>query len=362
MLFQPELRGSKLTCATPRKLGNKAFSFYTTAAHPEQFVQPAAAPGTPFSWDHTKQTAHQIKLFWQCLQPAHHLSLPRSHHLTILLARQVQVPIDTVGKGCRHPSPGAWGTVLWAHLTTCWRKRTGLLHIFQIPQYMATQEGYAGIWTVWPDTTIPASSLHKRHKTIFSPPELLRQLNSTLSAQVQKHACVGAVLLGKGRSLPRSTRISAQHEYVVGKERKTTRIRTELEWGTSSTSGKRNTSFSKNSKSQSSYLYFRPLLMLHSSCCKRQPSFLGTWFPPSSASLGLLRNSTISTLSFSTGQLERATGRPFEAPVFPQQYIAIPDHWLQRGSAGITLTSTSSVQFAFPTAELKTAEVKFVLC
>lgn len=218
------------------------------------------------------------------------------------------------------------------------------------------QEGCAGIWIGQPDTTIPASSLHNRHKTVFSPPEL----SSTLSGQVQKHVCVGAGLFGKGQRLPCSTRISTA--YLVRKERKTARIRTELESGTSSTSGNSNIAFPKTAKASSATYVSGPCLYCIpttlASCCKRQPHFLGTWFPPSSASLGLPWKSTFSTFSFFTGQLELTIGSPFEVPVFPQQHIAIPDHWLQSGSGCITLTSTSSVQFTFPRAELKNAKVK----
>lgn len=98
------------------------------------------------------------------------------------------------------------------------------------------------------------------------------KLSSTLPAQVQQHASVGAGLLGKGQSSPCSTRISAQHEYVIRKERKTTRIRTELEWGTSSPSGNSNIAFPKTAKaSPATYvsgpcLYFVPAIL--ASCCK----------------------------------------------------------------------------------------------
>lgn len=155
---------------------------------------------------------------------------------------------------------------------------------------------------------------------------------------------------------------SAQHEYLVRKERKTARIRTELESGTSSTSGNSNIAFPKTAKASSATYVSGPCLYCIpttlASCCKRQPHFLGTWFPPSSASLGLPWKSTFSTFSFFTGQLELTIGSPSEVPVFPQQHIAIPDHWLQSGSGCITLTSTSSVQFTFPRAELKNAKVK----
>jgi len=218
MLFQPELRASKLPCSTPRQLGNKASSSCTTAAPRSNSCSLQPRRVTPFPQAHTNQTAHQMN----CSGSACSLLTTRSSHpLTITGTHtgdgeRPQAPTRRCpGHSAVSPSSDSLKKEDRPSKYPSARQRRRDTQAFG-------QYGQAPQARHRPFTT--------GIRTCFHPQSCSdNKLSSTLPAQVQKYACVGAALLGKVQSLPCSTRISAQHAYVGRKERKTTRIRTELE-------------------------------------------------------------------------------------------------------------------------------------